>query len=453
MLERTLYQRMKRWKKEDATGTALLIEGARRVGKSTLVRQFAAKEYRSHIFIDFNEAAPEVFDLFTQYRADLDTLFMHLSTYYDTRLYPGESLIVFDEVQLCPQARSLIKYLVADGRYHYIETGSLISIRKNVENIVIPSEEERIRLDPLSFPEFLRAQDLEMLLEALRKSFSERTALPGALHRKASEAMTNYLLVGGMPQAVLSFLEERDLGRVERVKRRILDLYRSDVERYAGTEQGRIESIIDEIPGQLTRGSGRFNLSQLSPQARMRDFGEAFYWLNQAHISSLCYAASEPSLSLKLARQGSFKCYMADTGLLIRLAIDTKLEGHQDIYKLLLSGKSGINRGMFLENLIAQTLHANGYKLYYYRERDRGDGRGQNMEIDFLITRPYENAAGKTRVSPIEVKSSNRYTTTSLERFRSSYGKNVGTAIVIHPGPLQAEGDILKIPPYLAHLL
>ncbi len=451
MLRRKAYSQLLRWKQEKQGRTAVLLEGARRVGKSTLVEEFGKNEYASCLVIDFYQAPKEIRGYFEEYRADLDTLFLYLQAFYGVDLVERNSLIVFDEVQAYPAARGLIKYLVADGRYDYIETGSLLSIKQNVEGIMIPSEEQAMRLDPFDFEEFLWAMREENLATLIKKQFEALKPLPEALHRKAAGLLREYMLVGGMPRAVAVYAEQRKFAPVDEEKRQILELYRNDVGRFAKGYEFKVMSILDNIPGQLSKHEKKFTLSSLGKSARMRSYEEAFFWLADARIANICYASNDPSVGLCLNMERlSFKCYMADTGLLVTLAFADNDATTEDVYRAVLRGDIGINEGMLVENVVAQMLTASGHKLFFYSSSGEREDR---MEIDFLIARPYANAAGKPRISPIEVKSPRQYSTTSLDRFKQKFGKRIGAQYVLHPKQMKIEGDRIYLPLYMGWCL
>lgn len=453
VFRRKAYDSLLSWKHKSQGKRALLVEGARRVGKSTLVREFAEREYDAHLIIDFSEASDDIKGLFLQYRADVDTFFMYLQAFTGTSLPKRRSVLVFDEVQRFPPAREFIKQLVADGRYDYLETGSLISIRKNVEGIVVPSEEVPLRLNPLNFEEFLWALDEGLLADAIRNSFARLSPLPDALHRKAERLFREYMLVGGMPQAVEAYLEERNFGAVDEVKRGILALYRNDIAKFGANDATRIRRIFATLPGQLARHDRKFKLSSLERSARSREYADAFFWLADACISATCYNVTDPSVGLSASlNESSFKCYMADTGLLITQTFADSGSTPHEVYRDILLGKLETNEGMFTENVVAQQLLASGHGLYFHSKRDDAD-RASTMEIDFLIAAGYDNAAGKMRVSPIEVKSGKRYGIRSLGKFKEKFGKRVGMQYVLHPKPLSSEGDLTRLPLYMAHLL
>ena len=451
MLRRKAYSQLLRWKQEKQGRTAVLLEGARRVGKSTLVEEFGKNEYASCLVIDFYQAPKEIRGYFEEYRADLDTLFLYLQAFYGVDLVERNSLIVFDEVQAYPAARGFIKYLVADGRYDYIETGSLLSIKQNVEGIMIPSEEQAMRLDPFDFEEFLWAMEEESLALLIKRQFESLKPLPEALHRKAAGLLREYMLVGGMPRAVAVYAEQRKFAPVDEEKRRILELYRNDVGRFAKGYEFKVMSILDNIPGQLSKHEKKFTLSSLGKSARMRSYEEAFFWLADARIANICYASNDPSVGLSLNMERlSFKCYMADTGLLVTLAFADNDATPEDVYRAVLRGDIGINEGMLVENVVAQMLTASGHKLFFYSSSGEREDR---MEIDFLIARPYANAAGKPRISPIEVKSPRQYSTISLDRFKQKFGKRIGAQYVLHPKQMKIEGDRIYLPLYMGWCL
>ncbi|OZG62158.1 ATPase (AAA+ superfamily) [Bifidobacterium lemurum] len=453
MLERKAYQRLVEWKNTSRGKTALMVEGARRVGKSTLVSQFGKQEYRSCLFIDFFQATEEVRQYFRDYRTDLDTLFLYLSTYYGVELYERDTLVVFDEVQMFPEARGLIKYLVADGRFDYIETGSLLSIRQNIQDIVIPSEEESMDLNPMDFEEFLWAMGQRQLADLIRRQFAASRPLPDGLHRRAMGLLREYMLVGGMPDPVSIYVEQRKFASVDASKRRILELYRNDVARFARGYEFKVASVLDGIPGQLSKHEKRFSLSSLGKSARMRDYEESFFWLADARIANLCFACADPSVGLSLSmEQTSLKCYMADTGLLVSLAFADSAATDENVYRAVLRGDIGLNEGMLTENIVAQMLRANGHKLFFYTQSGQ-KGNEERMEIDFLIIRPYADAAMKPRVSPVEVKSPRQYGTTSLDRFGAKFGKRVGVQYVIHPKQMDVKDGRVYLPLYMAFCL
>ena len=450
-VRRKIYEEILKWKKRSAGQTALLIDGARRVGKSYIAEKFAAAEYKSYLLIDFNRAPKEVTDLFENYLNDLDTLFMYLSGFYNTKLYERETLIILDEVQLCPRARSAIKYLVADGRYDYLETGSLMSIKKNVKDILIPSEEEHLKMYPLDFEEFLWALDNETLMPLIQTCYEKKQPMGQALHRKAMDYFRQYMIVGGMPQAVARYVETRDFDSIDRVKRAILELYRADIVKHAAGYEIKVEQIFDNIPAQLQKHDKKFKLSSLKKEARFRDYDDALFWLSDAMIANICYNSTAPSIGLKLNMDRlTLKCYMADTGLLISHAFDENGIVSEEIYKKLLFDKLEFNKGMIVENLVAQMLTAAGHKLYFYSNPSR-DEVSERMEIDFLIAK--SKISSRHNISPIEVKSGKNYTLTSLKKFRNKYAEQTDTPYVLHTGDLKEADGITYLPLYMTPLL
>lgn len=450
-MKRKIYVELRKWKQEAAGRIALLIDGARRVGKSYIVEEFARNEYKNYILIDFNRVGKDLTNLFVNYLDDLNLFFMYLSNYYNVKLYERETLIIFDEVQLFPRARAAIKYLVADGRYDYIETGSLMSIKKNVQDIVIPSEERHIKMYPMDFEEFLWALGNENLMDLIRICYDDRKPLGQALHRKAMDYFRQYLIVGGMPQAVDAYVATRDFDRVDRVKRDILELYRADIVKHAAGYEMKVEQIFDDIPAQLQKHDKKFRLSSLKKEARFRDYEDAMFWLSDAMIVNICYNSTEPNIGLKLnMNRMTYKCYMADTGLLISHAFDENGIVSEEIYKKLLFDKLEVNKGMIVENIVAQMLVAGGHKLYFYANSSRTD-TASRMEIDFLT------AKGKTsnrhNISPIEVKSGKNYTLTSLKKFKSKYAEQTHIPYVLHTGDLKIEDGITYLPLYMTPFL
>lgn len=450
-MKRKIYDDILKWKQDWAGKTALLIDGARRVGKSYIAEKFAQSEYKSYILIDFNRASNDVKNLFVNYLNDLDTLFMYLSAYYNVKLYERESLIIFDEVQLFPKARAAIKYLVADGRYDYLETGSLMSIKKNVKDILIPSEERHLKMYPLDFEEFLWALGNDTLMDIIRKFYENKKPMGQALHRKAMDYFRQYLIIGGMPQAVQAYVDTKDFDKVDRIKRDILTLYRADIVKHADGYEIKVESIFDEIPAQLQKHEKKFKLSSIKKDARLRDYEDALFWLDDAMIVNICYNSTAPNIGLKLNMDRlTLKCYMADTGLLISHAFDENGLLSEEIYKKLLFGKLEVNEGMIVENIVAQMLTASGHKLYFYSTPSAKDSN-ERMEIDFLITKA--KISNRHNISPIEVKSSKNYTISSLRKFTAKYGEQTYTPYVLHTQDYKEVDGIVYLPLYMTPLI
>ena len=450
-MKRKIYDELVKWKKESNGKTALLIDGARRVGKSYIVEQFAKENYESYIIIDFSKAPEAVRQLFDNYLDNLDYLYTYLSNYYGVELFKRESLIVFDEVQFCPRARSGIKFLVADGKYDFIETGSLISIKKNVENILIPSEEEKIEMNPMDFEEFLWAMGNNMLMDFIRDCYKNKKPMTDLMHRKAMDYFKEYLIVGGMPQAVDEYSKNRNFNNVDKIKRNILNLYREDIHKYADNVYLKVEKIFDDIPNQLQKHEKKFKLASLDENARYREYYGAFYWLQDAGLVNLAYNVTEPNIGLGLSKDpSSFKCYMMDTGLLLPMAFDENEIVSEEIYKKILFDKLSFNEGMIMENVVAQMLKAAHKNLYFFSKTDREDSR-ETMEIDFLIAK--SKITSKHNITPIEVKSGKNYTFNSLNKFERKYRDFVTEPIILHTKDLKEEDDVLYLPLYMAPLL
>lgn len=449
-MKRKLYEKLEEWKKISNGKTALLIDGARRVGKSYIVEEFAKKNYKSFIIIDFNKVDDDIKKLFEHYLNDLDNLFLYLSNYFNVPLYKRNSLIIFDEVQLYPKARSAIKYLVEDGRYDYIETGSLMSIKKNVKDILIPSEEQHIEMYPMDFEEFLWSLDCN-IMELIKKCYAEKKPLGQSLHRKAMDYFRQYMIVGGMPQAVQEYVNTKDFNRVDQIKRNILTLYRQDIGKHAEGYNLKVESIFDELPSWLQRHEKKVKLSSISKEARFREYEDAMFWLKDAMIINPCYNSTEPSIGLKLNTDFmTLKCYMADTGLLISHSFDENGIVSEEIYKKILFDKLEFNEGMIVENIVAQMLTSAGHKLYFYSNPSR-ENLADRMEIDFLIAK--SKISNRHNISPIEVKSGKNYTLTSLRKFISKYNEQLFIPYVLHTGDLKVEDGITFLPLYMTPLL
>ena len=450
-MKRKVYNDILKWKEESQGKTALLIEGARRVGKSYIVEEFAKDNYKSYILIDFSKVPNEVKELFDNYLDNLDYLFTYISNYYGVKLYERDTLFIFDEIQFCPRARGAIKHLVADGRYDYIETGSLISIKKNVKYILIPSEEEMIKMNPMDFEEFLWAMGNDTLMDFIKECYNNKRNMGQALHRKAMDYFKEYLIVGGMPQAVLEYRESRDFEKTDKIKRNILNLYREDIRKYSDELNLKVEQIFDTIPSQLQKHEKKFNISSLDENARYRNFEGAFYWLSDACLINIAHNTTEPSIGLgQRMDNNSFKCYLFDTGLLLSMTFNEKAIINEEIYKKILFDKLSFNEGMILENVVAQMLVASSRKLYFFSRNDRKDS-SETMEIDFLISS--DKVTSKHNIIPIEVKSGERYTFSSLAKLQNKYKDYLAKPIIIHTKDLKEEDGILYIPVYMTSLL
>lgn len=449
-MKRKIYSELLQWKQTSNGSSALLIEGARRIGKSYIVEEFARNEYDSYLMINFRTASKDVKEWFDIYLEDINKLLFNLQLHYNKQLENRRSVIVLDEIQDCPRAREAIKFLVADGRYDYIETGSLVSIKKNVKNIQIPSEEYAIEMFPMDFEEFLWAMGNDMLMPFIKDCFDKKQPLGQALHRKAMDLFRQYMVVGGMPQAILKYIETKDFTAVEQTKAQILQLYRNDIQKYADNMESKVTALFDEIPGQLQRHEKKFRLSAISPNARMREYEEAFFWLADSGVVNCCYNTTEPSIGLSLNMERStVKCYMGDTGLLVSHSFNEKGQVPVEIYQKLILGKLEANEGMLIENIVAQMLKASHHRLFFYsKNADKAEDR---MEIDFLIRK--SKISSRHNISPIEVKSGRNYTLTSLKKCIAKYGPYLSTPYVIHSGDVEEKDGITYLPLYMTMLL
>lgn len=451
VFKRKIYNKLKDWKSETKGTKALLIEGARRIGKSTIAEEFAKNEYRSYILIDFNLASDTVISAFNNYLNDLDTFFMIIESEYNKKLYRRESVVIFDEIQRFPKARQAVKYLVADGRFDYIETGSLISIRENVENITLPSEERKMAMYPMDFEEFAWALGEEVMADYIRKCYEKRMPLEQSLHAKAMMLFRQYMIVGGMPQSILAYIgNDRDFRRADMEKRDILEMYRSDIMKIRSSYKSGVIALFDQIPSFLSHKERRVVMNRLDKNATFPKYHDTFFWLADSMMVNQCFNCSDPNVGLSLNEDRTYvKCYMCDTGLLVSHTFSEREITDNALYRELLFGNLSINEGMFYENAISQMLVANGYKLFFYTRYNEEKHRN-DIEIDFLIS---NNSKLKYKVYPIEVKSSDRYTTTSLERFEDRFQQRIGGSYVIHPKNLKAEGGRLFIPAYMTFCL
>ncbi len=451
VFKRKIYSKLLEWKDTASGAKALLVEGARRIGKSTIVEEFAKREYKSYILIDFNKASKTVVSAFHNYLNDLDTFFMILSTEYGVKLHDRRSLIIFDEIQKFPKAREAVKYLVADGRYDYIETGSLISIKENVDGITIPSEERKISMHPLDFEEFGWAMGEEQMMEYIRKCFQDKKPLELGIHSKAMLLFRQYIIVGGMPKSLSAFIENgRDFAKADLEKRDILALYRNDMMKINSPYRSSVVSIFDQIPAFLSKSERRVIMSKVEKGATFPKYYDTFFWLSDSMIANECFNCSDPNVGLSLNEDRTFvKCYMGDTGLLISHTFDENEISDGELYREILFGKLSINEGMFYENVIAQMLVSAGHKLYFYTHYNVEQHRN-DIEIDFILS---NSSKLKYKIYPIEVKSKDRYTTKSLEKFNDRFHQRIGGNYVIHPKNLVVAKDTIYIPAYMAFCL
>lgn len=447
-LRRKMYDSLLEWKLRDHGTSAAFVDGARRVGKSTICERFAQREYRSYLLVDFAHLPGGVRDIFEQDSGDLDVFFLKLSAVYGKTLYQRESVVIFDEVQLYEPVRQLIKYLVADGRYDYIETGSLVTLKKHEgkRDTLIPSEEEHLKMYPLDFEEFLWAKGDEVTMPALWTFFRRQMPLGQALHRRVMNDFRTYMLVGGMPQAVCEFVRSGDLEQVDRIKRRIVNLYREDVSKFAKGYEARVFAIFDQIPSQLSKREKKFKLADLGRSARFRSYEGAFVWLDEAMVVNTCLNAEDPGGALAMSADHSMlKCYMGDTGLLVTLAFWDQAYHDNDLYRAILLDRMNVNEGMLAENVVAQMLRAAGHQLFFYSRSDSRT-RANTMEIDFLVPR------GR-KICPVEVKSGRYQRHASLDKFTVRFGKRLGQSYILYGKDVMEKDGIIHLPLYMAMFL
>ena len=431
--KRKIYAKMLEWKSESKGRTALLIEGARRIGKSTIVEEFAQREYETYILIDFNKASEEVKSLFDDLM-DLDFIFLRLQAIFHKSLRPRNSVIIFDEVQKCPNARQAIKYLVADGRYDYIETGSLISIKKNTESITIPSEEDRLQMHPMDFEEFRWAMNDDVTIPTLSKFFERKLPL-GAAFRTTMRGLRLYALVGGMPQAVVEYLETNDLRKVDAIKRKIIKLYTEDFLKL--DPSGNMSKLFESIPAQLSRGANRYVTSSIIGKVGKVSENSLLQQLEDSKTVNVCYHCDDPNVGMALTQnQERFKLFVCDTGLFVTLAFWDKNFTENIIYERMLSDKLSANLGYVYENLVAQMLTAKGDKLFYHTW---AQDEKHNYEIDFILSR------GK-KICPIEVKSSGYRTHASLDAFCKKFSERIQDRYLIYTKDLGHNEQVQHIP-------
>lgn len=450
-MKRKIYERLVQWKNESQGKSALLIEGARRVGKSYIVNEFAKKEYKTSLVVDFAHVDKTLLDLFENDSHDLKMFFQKLSYLTHTKFIERKTLIVFDEIQMYPKARQLIKYLVKDGKYDFIETGSLISIHENVKGITIPSEEEKISMYPMDFEEFCWAMGDEVTVPYIRQHFNEKKPLGESLHKSTMEYFRQYMIVGGMPQAVECYAKTKDFDSVEKIKRGIITLYKDDVGKYAYGYRTKVSEMLTMIPSELSRHDKSFTISDIDENGRFSNYEEPIFWLADSMIANICYNSTKPERALGLnTNDSSLKIYMGDTGLLITLSIGEGTDDANDLYSALLMNKLHLNEGMYAENIVSQTLRCNGYPLYFhsfYLTDDEGNRVSNNrQEVDFLIP-------DNRKISPIEVKSGKNRGHASLRHLMEKYSKYLGQAYIIHTKDLEKKGNILFIPIYMTFCL
>ena len=442
MFKRKIYDQLLQWKEKSQGKTALLIEGPRRVGKSTIVKEFAQNEYESYLLIDFYMASQDTRALFDDL-SDLNYIFLQLQLTYQVRLKERKSVIVFDEVQLCPKARQAIKALVQDGRYDYIETGSLISIHKNVKDILIPSEERKLRMFPMDYEEFRWALGDDVSVPMLKELFTSRQPLGQAVHRKTMRDLRLYMLVGGMPQAVESYISTNNFNEVDDVKRDILTLYEDDFRKIDST--GKLSVLFDAIPAQLMGNASRYQVSSVLAGNRAGDILEQIAELRDSGAVLVSYHANDPGIGKAQNKDLTrFKLFVADTGLFVSLIFKDKDFTENEIYSRVLNDKLQTNLGYLYENIVAQMLVSSGHELYYHtflNEKSK-----HNYEIDFLLS-------DRNKILPIEVKSSGYKTHLSLDAFSKKFSARISRQILLYTKDYQRDEKLEYVPIYMTQFI
>ena len=442
IFKRKIYDELLQWKRTDEGRTAVLIQGARRVGKSTIAKEFAENEYETHILVDFAACSVEIRELFNDV-SDLNRIFMRLQLEYSVELKERKSVIIFDEVQLAPKARQAIKYLVKDGRYDYMETGSLISIRKNVRDILIPSEEVKLHMFPMDYEEFRWALGDTATIRLLQGCFHGRTSMGDATNRKLMRDFRLYMLVGGMPQAVAAYLETNNLEKVDSVKRSIITLYEDDFNKIDPT--GNVSKMFRQIPAQLTNNANRYLAWSATDGTRNSVLAEIISEIKESMVVNMAYHANAPSAGMALHQDpNKYKMFTGDTGLFVTLAFWDRKFTDNTIYHKLLSDKLSTDLGYVYENVVAQMLKAAGHELYYYTFPT--ESGKHNYEVDFLI-------ADGDKVSPVEVKSSGYKAHTSLDAFCMKFSSRIRNKYLVYTKDLRKDGDVLYLPVYMTMFL
>lgn len=445
IFKRKVYKKILEWKNLSAGESALLLEGARRIGKSTIVEEFAKREYDDYMILDFAKENKNIRNNFIENMDDLDTFFRNLFLLKKRSLKGKNCLLIFDEVQLFPIARQAIKYLVADGRYDYIETGSLISIRKNVKDILIPSEEYRIKMYPMDFEEYLWAQGDNVTFDAVKDAFEKRKPLGDAIHRKIMKTFRTYMAVGGMPQAVEAYVNGKTFSQIDFIKRNILNLYEEDLAKYDTENREKASIVYRTIPEQLENKNSHFKFSLIDKNARYQNYIDAVSFISESMIGNECINVTKPEVALALfSDRSNFKLYMGDTGLLVTQIMKNQDEADEDLYKALIIDNLGINQGMILENMVAQMLRASGHGLYFheYLYQPGENEREKKYEVDFITIK-------KKKICPIEVKSSNYKSHKSFDYFGKKYQLKMQDRYIIYTKDLKYEDGIMYIPIYM----
>ena len=445
IFKRKVYDKLKQWKSISCGKSAVLIEGARRIGKSTIVEEFAKNEYDDYMILDFAKEGRDIRNNFAENMDNLDVFFRNLFLLKGRSLKGARCVIIFDEVQLFPLARQAIKYLVADGRYDYMETGSLISIRKNVRDILIPSEEYRVRMFPMDFEEYLWAVGDDITADVIRDAFTTRKPLGDAIHRKIMNVFRTYMAIGGMPQAVEAYVSGMTYEQIDFIKRNILDLYEEDLKKYDDENNEKASVIFKTIPEQLENKNSHFRFSLIEKNARYRSYVEAVSFLSESMIGNECINVTQPEISLEsYADRSNFKLYLGDTGLLVTQMMRNSDETGTDLYKSLIFDRLGINQGMIMENMVAQMLRALGHELYFHEYMYQpGDSVSEKKyEIDFITVK-------KRKICPIEVKSSGYTSHKSFDYLIEKYQLKMEDRYIIYTKDLKFENGIMYIPLYM----
>lgn len=446
IFKRKVYNKLLDWKEMSAGASAVLLEGARRIGKSTIVEEFAKQEYDDYMILDFAKESKDIKNNFIDNMDDLDTFFRNLFLLKGRSLKGKKCVLIFDEVQLFPLARQAIKYLVADGRYEYIETGSLISIKKNVQDILIPSEEYRIKMYPMDFEEYLWALEDNFTYDAIKNAFVKRKPLGDAVHRKIMKTFRTYMAVGGMPQAVEAFVNGKTFAQIDFIKRNILNLYEEDLAKYDNDNREKASIIYKTLPDQLENKNSHFKFSLVDKNARYQNYVDAVSFIAESMIGNECINVTKPEVALELfSDRSNFKLYMGDTGLLVTQIMKNRDEVDEDLYKALIIDDLGINQGMILENMVAQMLRAAGHGLYFHEYLYAPDGseKEKKYEIDFITVK-------KKKICPIEVKSSNYKSHKSFDYLIKKYQLKMEDRYIIYTKDLKYEEGITYIPIYMA---
>ena len=449
IFKRKVYDKLKEWKELSAGTSALLLEGARRIGKSTIVEEFAKNEYDDYMILDFARENQDIKENFIENMGDLNTFFRNLFMLKGRALKGKNCVLIFDEVQLFPQARQAIKYMVADGRFDYIETGSLISIKKNVKDILIPSEEYRVKMYPMDFEEYLWALGDEITIPTVKNSFEERKALGDTIHRKIMKTFRTYMVVGGMPQAVDAYVSGKTYAQIDFVKRNIISLYEEDLAKYDTENREKASVIFRTIPEQLENKNSHFKMSLIDKNARYQNYVDAVSFISEAMIGNECINITKPEVALELfADRSNFKLYMGDTGLLVTQIMKNRDITDEDLYKALVIDNLGINQGMIIENIVAQMLRASGHDLYFHEYLYKAEKavKEKKYEIDFMIVK-------KKKICPIEVKSSGYTSHKSFDYLIKKYQLKSEDRYIIYTKDLKYQDGITYIPLYMTMLL